>query len=209
MNLLQHFSQRGRGTKPGNIIVLALMIAGSVLIAGVAIGWVVARQTQQDVASSLSTEASTTKINSETSANTFTANNENVNTSQQTNTVSTDEVSSCPDAGACNADAKIYCAEEFAGTNIQASWKLDLVRCLYDEHADDISVECRASLECRQSLNENLISACQEDQRKFCRGVRPSPGSEPLVDCLEGHFNELSPECASAWTAHDLAKPTR
>ena len=124
-------------------------------------------------------------------------------------TTTTTGTSTCPDSGACNADAKTYCADEWSGTNIQASWKLDLVRCLYDDHKDDISDTCRESLECRQVLNESLVTSCKDDQQKFCTGVTPKPGSEPLVDCLEAHFSDLSPACQAAWTAHDEAKPTK
>mgnify|MGYP001583270415 FL=1 len=90
---------------------------------------------------------------------------------------------------------------------MEASWKLDLVRCLYDDHKDDISADCRESLECRQALNDALVTECQTDKQQFCAGVEPTPGSEPLVDCLEEYFSELSPECAAAWSAHDAAKP--
>ncbi len=113
----------------------------------------------------------------------------------------------CSDAGACNADIQIWCPDEWSGENIEASWKLDLVRCLYDEHKDDISAECRTSLECRQTLNDTLVTACQQDKRTYCSGVMPAPGSEPLVDCLERHFDDLSPACAQAWVNHDNAKP--
>jgi translation elongation factor EF-G len=113
----------------------------------------------------------------------------------------------CSDAGACNADIQLWCPDEWSGENIEASWKLDLVRCLYDEHKDDISAGCRTSLECRQTLNETLVTACQQDKRTYCSGVMPTPGSEPLVDCLEEHFDNLSTACAQAWVNHEYAKP--
>lgn len=111
------------------------------------------------------------------------------------------------DGGSCNEDAKTWCPDEWAGVSIEASWKLDLVRCLYDEHKDDITADCRSSLECRQGLNEALMTACAQDKKTYCSGVEPTPGAEPLVDCIEENLDLVSTACAQAWVNHDYAKP--
>lgn len=121
--------------------------------------------------------------------------------------IETEQTSTCPETTACEEEAQTLCPDAWSGTDIQASWKLDLVRCLYDDHRDELSDECLESLECRQALNEALITQCADDKQKFCSGILPAPGSEPLVDCLGEHFDELSEACATAWTNHDNAKP--
>lgn len=110
----------------------------------------------------------------------------------------------CPEAGACDADAQKYCPNQWSGVSIEASWKLDLVRCLT---ASNISDTCRESLECRQTLNENLLTVCKTDKKKYCSSITPTPGAENLVDCLGANFSKLSNDCAVAWTAHEGAKP--
>lgn len=173
-------------------VIMTIIIAILLISLGVGIWWNLSKSPST---ASKKIELTQEKFNNSTPAN---------STPVQPTTATT---SSCPEAGVCNADAQTYCSSELSGTNIQASWKLDLVHCLYDQHKDEISPTCRESLECRQKLNEALVSACEEDKRNFCSGVKPSPGSEPLVDCLGEHFVELSTECADAWTKHDAAKP--
>lgn len=111
------------------------------------------------------------------------------------------------DAGACDSDAQRLCPTEWGGGSVQASWKLDLVECLYEDHLDQLSAACRASLERRQALNAALNSACAADRGRFCVGVHPAPGSEPGVDCLRDHRAELEAACAAALAAHEGAKP--
>lgn len=173
-------------------VIMTIIIAILLVSLGLAIWW--------NLSKSPAPAPKKIELTQETSINSTTANS----TPTQPTTITP---SSCPEAGVCNDDAQTYCSSELSGTNIQASWKLDLVHCLYDQHKDEISPTCRESLECRQKLNEVLVSACEEDKRKFCTGVRPSPGSEPLVACLGEHFAELSTDCADAWTRHDAAKP--
>lgn len=102
------------------------------------------------------------------------------------------------DARSCDTDKAIYCPDERT--------KLGLVSCLLDDHYTEISDACRNSLERRQRLNEELVAACQIDRAKFCQGVEPKAGSEPMVDCLGDHYDQLSAKCAAAWDAHDSAK---
>lgn len=109
------------------------------------------------------------------------------------------------DAHACDADAQRLCPDQWTGTNVQASWKLDLVACL--TASEDISVACRASLDRRQALNEKLVAACSTDRGEHCAGVEPAPGGEPMVDCLVAHAAELDAACREALLAHEAAKP--
>ncbi len=106
------------------------------------------------------------------------------------------------DFNSCSVEATILC-------NGLRDGKLALVDCLLNDHYDELSEACRGSLERRQTLNEELVAACSADRGKFCRGVEPQPGREPMVDCLEAHYSELSAECAAAFDAHDAAKPTQ
>lgn len=151
-------------------------------------------------------EETNTQINSPTN-NTET--NNNTGTSTNTNSTSTSEETPPPSAtdeeignedfGSCDEDIQLYCKG--------VKGKLNLVSCLLDDHKNEISATCLASLERRQQLNEDLVEACKNDQREFCAGVKPAPGEEPLVDCLEEHKPELSPACLEAFEAHDAAKP--
>lgn len=123
--------------------------------------------------------------------------NENTNTTTNTSSVTSGNA----DAHSCNQDAVTFCKDTPAG-------KLNLVHCLLDEHGDEISDACRQSLERREILNQELVAACEQDRGTYCRGVKPEPGSEPMVDCLEEHYTQLSAECAAAFDAHAEAKPT-
>jgi hypothetical protein len=119
------------------------------------------------------------------------------------------------DFGACDSEAQTYCSgfygddwQTFATENgyTSASWKLGLVDCL-GQHEDELSQACSDSLDRRQDLNDAMNTACQSDRAMYCKGVEPSPGSEPQVDCLKEHYDELSAECATALDAHEAAKP--
>lgn len=119
------------------------------------------------------------------------------------------------DFGACDDEAHTYCSgfygddwQTFATENgyTSASWKLGLVDCL-GQHEDELSQACSDSLDRRQDLNDAMNTACQIDRAAYCKGVEPSPGSEPQVDCLKEHYDELSEECRVALDAHEAAKP--
>lgn len=199
-------------------MILAILIAVVLAALAAAIWWTLKSSPRilnktSDLVNQQSNQVPTAKTNSESTANTNTTQQPGPTLPAKPNEVEPDETeestsdSVCPEAGGCDADAQKYCPDEWAGTSVEASYKLDLVNCLYEEHKDDISVECRESLECRQQLNENLLVACEEDKRKFCASTRPKPGSEPLVDCLEDNFSQLSADCQAAWNAHEAAKP--
>lgn len=116
------------------------------------------------------------------------------------------------DFNACEADIDLYCSgfgggnwEEFAEENgyTTASWKLGLVDCL---SKNPVSQTCEDSQNRREALNEDVITYCAADRGKFCQGVEPIPGQEPMVDCLMEHHDELEPECVAAVDAHEDAK---
>lgn len=114
------------------------------------------------------------------------------------------------DFDACHDEGREFCPELFERgyvADASSSWKLDLVACL-NEHEDELSDECAASLDRRADLNALVNEACRVDRGTYCRGVRPSPGSEAGNDCLREHINEVSPECRAALQAHEAAQPT-
>lgn len=118
------------------------------------------------------------------------------------------------DFGACSEDAQTYCSGLYTGdwsdwalehgyTN--ASWKYALVDCL-GQNRNVTTQACDDSLDRRQVLNEEMVAACADDQRTYCSGVEPDPGSEPLVDCLKANRDSLSETCREALDAHENAK---
>jgi hypothetical protein len=112
------------------------------------------------------------------------------------------------DAGACNADAQAFCGGLY-GANWQAyarehgyttaSWKYSLLDCL-GRH--DVSAACTSSLDRREVLNEQMMTACVS----YCRGTRPQPGAEPCVDHLKSIYDSLDASCRMALDAHEGAK---
>ncbi len=112
------------------------------------------------------------------------------------------------DAGACNADAQLYCAgfygsdwQSYARANgyTTASWKYGLLDCL-GKH--NVSAACTASLDRREALNEQMMAACAT----YCRGTSPQPGAEPCVDHLKSIYDTLGSACREALDAHEAAK---
>jgi hypothetical protein len=119
------------------------------------------------------------------------------------------------DFGACEEDAHLYCAgfysaewADWAEENgyTSASWKLGLVDCLGQNREQLISA-CINSLDRRSDLNEDVNTLCATDRNLYCQGVEPKPGSEPQIDCLKEHYEELSETCTEALDAHEAAKP--
>jgi hypothetical protein len=112
------------------------------------------------------------------------------------------------DAGACNADAEVYCSgfygpdwQAFARANgyTTASWKYGLVDCI---SKNPRSAACQASQERRDLLNAQMMDACGT----YCRGTRPQPGAEPCVDQLKSLYTSLDSTCRAALDAHEGAK---
>ena len=112
------------------------------------------------------------------------------------------------DAGACNADAQLYCAgfygadwQSYASANgyTTASWKYGLLDCL-GKH--NVSAACTASLDRREVLNAQMMAACGTS----CRGTSPQPGAEPCVDHLKSIYDTLGNACREALDAHEAAK---
>lgn len=110
------------------------------------------------------------------------------------------------DFGACDTDSEILCPDEVAGTSITASYKIDLVNCL-SENETELSTDCKTSLDRRKALNKAVSIDCSTERVSLCSGVFPTPGSEPLMDCLWENESKLSEACLAAITAHDCAKP--
>lgn len=112
------------------------------------------------------------------------------------------------DACACDTDAHTYCSG-FYGDDWQsyaeahgyttASWKYGLIDCL---GKNPVSSACQASLDRRETLNEQMMAACAT----YCRGTTPQPGEEPCVDHLKSVYDTLDPSCRSALDAHEAAK---
>ncbi len=207
---------------------ILFIIFGILFISGVAVGaTAISRPSSETpfdevlsdgvetVTEELSNEAEDDSINS-TSTNTGRPTMNTSSSSSDSDTSSGDAtVDGFDDFGACDEDAHEYCSGFYGGDwaswadeygYISASWKLGLVDCLGD-HQDDVSDECNASLDRRQVLNDEMNEACAIDRGKYCAGVKPSPGSEPQVDCLKEHYGELSAACVEALDAHEAAKP--
>lgn len=185
-------------------------ITGAVFIFGIAT-WTYAERSRSTYTSSSDLNSDSIDDSSEVSSGVLSGSSKN---SGDTTGSSTGD--GVDDFGACNTDTQEYCsgfygsdwaswAEEHGYTS--ASWKLGLVDCLGD-HQDDISDACSASLDRRQVLNDTLNTVCASDRVQYCAGVRPSPGSEPQVDCLKEHYRELSSACTEALDAHEAAKPS-
>jgi len=112
------------------------------------------------------------------------------------------------DACACDADAHAYCDgfydadwQSYARANgyTTASWKYGLLDCL-GKHS--VSAACNVSLDRREALNAQMMSACGT----YCRGTSPQPGAEPCVDHLKAIYDSLDKMCRIALDAHEAAK---
>ncbi len=118
------------------------------------------------------------------------------------------------DFNACSDDIDLYCSEFFSQNwaelaaeegYVTASWKLGLVDCL-EQHRDVTTQACDDARDRRSELNENVNTICAEDRGTYCRGVEPEPGSEPQIDCLMEHIEEVTPACADALFDHQNAQ---
>lgn len=161
--------------------IIALIVAATV--------WFVYYVDQSQPAQTNDTATTNATANEETQDNNTTVDN--------TSTVTADN----SDAHSCDQDTITFCS----GIKLT---KINRVNCLLNDHYDEISDACRNSLERRQQLNEELVAACEIERAKFCKGVEPEVGAEPMVDCLEENYAQLSPACATAFDAHDAAKLT-
>lgn len=132
-----------------------------------------------------------------------------VDTTTKTKTNATDTNTTDDSTTTDNSDFNSCSVESTTLCNGLKDGKLALVDCLLNDHYNELSDACRNSLERRQVLNEALVAACATDRGTYCRGVTPQPGSEPMVDCLEEHYTQLSADCAAAFDAHAAAKPTQ
>lgn len=158
--------------------------------------------TPQDLITQTATDQNNASENTVVNNNTTVITNQNNQNISETNETIEPLTTDNADAHSCDQDAITFCQGTPPG-------KINLVNCLLDDHYNDISAACRESLERRQQLNEELVDACEVDRATFCKGVEPKVGSEPMVDCLEEHYDQLTPTCAAAWDAHEAAKPTQ
>ena len=112
------------------------------------------------------------------------------------------------DACSCDADARTHCSgfysadwQSYARANgyTTSSWKYGLLDCL---GAHTVAAACAASLDRREALNAQMMSACA----RYCRGTTPRPGAEPCVDQLKSLYDTLDVACRLALDAHEAAK---
>jgi hypothetical protein len=112
------------------------------------------------------------------------------------------------DACSCEADTRKSCSGFYAADwqsyasacgYTTSSWKYGLIDCL-GQH--DVSVACQTSLDRREALNAQMMSACVT----YCRGTTPKPGAEPCVDRLKAIYASLNGACRTALDAHEAAK---
>lgn len=107
--------------------------------------------------------------------------------------------STCPEmSDLCQDDLREFCSD--------ARTKIEITRCLLDEHGDEISTECKDALECRRDLNQELMRTCALDIGEHCPGVEPMPGRDTLVSCLLENRAELSEECLEVVLEHQAAR---
>ncbi len=118
------------------------------------------------------------------------------------------------DFNACAEDIESYCSElrsqnweeaAIAAGYTTASWKYALMDC-FESHYALLDPSCVESLERRQALNEAVNTNCAADRGTYCRGVEPEPGSEPQIDCLMEHIDQVVPACAEALFDHEAAQ---
>lgn len=92
------------------------------------------------------------------------------------------------------------------------SQKLAKVDCAMD-HLDKLDAVTRESLTCRDSLNAAIYGQggsggglCATEIATLCRGVHPTPGSNPTDICLQDQVTKLSAACATAVANHAYAE---
>ena len=92
-------------------------------------------------------------------------------------------------AQACQADVQRLCPNTKPGA--------ERSRCMR-EHQAQVSPECREFFGKAADQRADVraaMQACRGDVRKFCKDVKAGEGR--IVECLQQHKGELSPECAS------------
>jgi len=92
---------------------------------------------------------------------------------------------------ACDQDRQKLCKDAKPGR--------EMMEC-FRQHNDQLSDSCKSMIqEHRQRFMQShpkmaaAIKACRDDQRKFCKDVKPGEGR--IRDCMKQHESELSDAC--------------
>ena len=89
----------------------------------------------------------------------------------------------------CQADVARLCAD--AKQQGHAA-----VHACMQQHADQLSAECKAHIAEREQRFEAAREACQPDVARLCADV--TPGGHRIAACLRAHASELSQACQAA-----------
>jgi hypothetical protein len=73
-----------------------------------------------------------------------------------------------------------------------------IAQCL-KAHESELSPNCKADMEQRQSKMKMMRQACSDDIKKFCGQIQPGGGR--IVKCLEENRQMLSPACSESLPA--------
>ncbi len=85
----------------------------------------------------------------------------------------------------CAKDLKQYCASVTPGSG-------RLLRC-YEENKDKMSTDCRGWAEAAKINANNLKQVCSKEIDARCNSEKGDPLE--MLDCLQGHYIDLSMEC--------------
>lgn len=84
--------------------------------------------------------------------------------------------------------------------------------CIEDAIADGkaVSIACSDYMATLNDASAEMVAACSKYAAKgqVCEGVKASPGTSPLADCLVANFSALDKTCQDAVTVHENARKT-
>ena len=92
------------------------------------------------------------------------------------------------EASPCAKDFKQYCSDVTPGGG-------RLVRC-YEQNKDKMSAGCKAWAERVKANSASLKEACSKEIDLGCNSEKGDPLG--MLDCLQGNYINLSPECVAA-----------
>jgi len=92
---------------------------------------------------------------------------------------------SAQNRNSCADDIAEFCKDVSPGGGRMA-------RCL-KQHEEDLSEECKASIEQARSKVQEAQEACSDDIQNFCKDVKPGAGR--IMRCLKKNEEQLSAEC--------------
>jgi hypothetical protein len=94
----------------------------------------------------------------------------------------------------CADDVAKFCQDVKGG-------RRQIMQCL-KAHQTELSSQCQARVQTRETRMKEMSDACQSDMQQFCKNI--SLGSGRLMRCLKQHEAELSSACqgefAQAWS---------